>query len=232
MLRYRPCKVILQICIPWIRGASIDRKLCYTSLRSKTFSLEPFSRFPIPSNDSLPADVQTTFQETKKKAGFVPNVFKALSYRPDELKAFIQYYDVVMDEKGNLTKADKEMIIVATSAVNSCLYCIIAHGALHRIYSKDPYLADQIAANWKTADITDRQRAILEFADQLCHCKPLTDDNFEKLYEFGLTKDDAWDIGSVVALFALSNRMAFLTNMKPNEEFHLIGRVKREQNES
>ena len=199
-----------------------------TATRCKTYSSESFSRFPVPTRDSLPDDIKTTFEEVEEKAGFIPNVFKTLSYRPDELKAFIQYHDVVMAERGNLTKADKEMIVVATSAENNCLYCIVAHGAILRIYSKDPYLADQLAANWRSADITERQRAILEFAMEIAHCRSLTDDMFEKLYKHGFTADDAWDIGAVVSFFALSNRMAFLTNMKPNQEFYLMGRVKRE----
>lgn len=212
-----------------LSGKAKHNSLSIITARHKTYSLEPFSRFPIPEKNSLPDDVKKTFQEVEEKAGFVPNVFKALSYRPDELKAFMQYHDVVMEERGNLTKADKEMIVVATSAENNCLYCIVAHGAILRIYSKDPYLADQLSANWRTADITERQRAILEFAMDVCHCRPLTEETFDKLYKHGFTADDAWDIGSVASLFALSNRMAFLTNLKPNQEFYLMGRVKRDK---
>ncbi|XP_060608660.1 uncharacterized protein LOC132760653 [Ruditapes philippinarum] len=190
-----------------------------------------FSRFPVPALDSLPEDVQERFNIVTEKSGFTPNVFRGMSYRPEESRAFFNYYDVVMNDRpgGNLTKADKEMIVVATSAENKCLYCIVAHSALHRIFAKNPYLADQIAANWKTADLDDRQRAILEVAIDLCHCRPLTEEKCENLKKNGLTDDDLWDIGAVVALFALSNRMAFTMNLKPNEEFYLMGRVKKEK---
>ncbi|XP_052790133.1 uncharacterized protein LOC128224356 [Mya arenaria] len=194
-----------------------------------TLTSDKFSRFPVPPTDSLPEDVKARISEVTEKSGFTPNVFSTLSYRPAEFRAFFNYYDIVMEDRGSLTMADKEMIVVVTSAENKCLYCIIAHSALHRIYSKQPELADQLSANWRTADIDNRQRAILEFALDLCHCRPLTEEHFTKLEAHGLTQDDAWDIGSVVGLFALSNRMAFLTNMKPNKEFYLMGRVKKEK---
>ncbi|RUS89349.1 hypothetical protein EGW08_002869 [Elysia chlorotica] len=188
---------------------------------------KPISRFPIPEVDTLPPDMQELLNETEEKAGFVPNVFKTLSHRPEEMRAFVNYYDAVMigREDGNLTKADRELIVVAVSAHNKCRYCIVAHSALHRIFSKNRILADQVAANWETADIDDRQKAILEFAMQVAVCKPLSERHFEELYKHGLDEEDAWDIGSVVALFSLSNRMAFLTSMTPNEEFYMLGRV-------
>ncbi|KAL3870349.1 hypothetical protein ACJMK2_038421 [Sinanodonta woodiana] len=182
-------------------------------------------RFPPTPLNSLPDDLQSYLKPIEEKTGFLPNVFKAMSHHPDELRAFINYYDIVMSERGSLTKAEKEMIIVATSAENNCQYCIIAHGALHRIFSKNPHLADQLAINWRTADIDDRQRSILDFAIDLCHCQPLCEEKFKNLEKHGLSREDAWDIGAVVALFALSNRMAYLTNMKPNKEFYLMGRV-------
>ncbi|KAL4218938.1 hypothetical protein ACF0H5_021525 [Mactra antiquata] len=190
-----------------------------------------FSRFPVPTLDSLPQDVQERINDVTEKSRFTPKVFKAMSYRPDEFRAFFTYYDAVMNDRpgGNLTKADKEMIVVATSSENNCLYCIIAHSALHRIYSKNTQLADQLAANWRTADIDDRQKAILEFAMDICQCKPLSQERFSNLDKHGLDQDDAWDVGAVVALFALSNRMAYLTNLKPNEEFYLMGRIKKEK---
>ncbi|XP_048745476.1 uncharacterized protein LOC125658296 [Ostrea edulis] len=192
--------------------------------------LNDFSRFPVPDVQTLPDDIKTVMETTKEKSGFFPNVFSAMSYRPDEARAFIQYYDAVMAvDRGNLTKADKEMIILATSSENNCLYCIIAHGALHRIFSKNPHLADQIAANWKTADLDDRQRAILDVAMDLCRCQPLSEDKIENLRKHGLDKDDLWDIGAVTALFALSNRMAYLMNLKPNEEFYLMGRIPKQK---
>ncbi|GFO37939.1 alkylhydroperoxidase ahpd core:uncharacterized peroxidase-related protein [Plakobranchus ocellatus] len=188
---------------------------------------KPISRFPIPEVGTLPPDMQEVMKEAKEKAGFLPNVFKTLSHRPEEMRAFVHYYDVVMNgrEDGHLTKADRELIIVAVSAFNKCRYCIIAHSALHRIFSKNRILADQVAANWETADLDERRRAILKFAMQVAECKPLTESHFEELYQHGLEKEDAWDIGAVVALFSLSNRMAFLTSMTPNEEFYMLGRV-------
>ncbi|KAK3581435.1 hypothetical protein CHS0354_031755 [Potamilus streckersoni] len=201
-------------------------RLLYAGIHtsSKRQSDDVFRFSPTPLN-RLPDDLQLYLKPVEEKTGFMPNVFKAMSYRPDELRAFINYYDIVMAERGSLTKADKEMIIVATSAENKCQYCIIAHGALHRIFSKNPHLADQLAANWRTAELDDRQRSILDFAMDLCHCQPLSEEKFQNLEKHGLSLEDAWDIGGVVALFALSNRMAYLTNMKPNKEFYLIGRV-------
>lgn len=190
-----------------------------------------FSRYPVPLLDVLPDDLQTRIKDVTEKSGFTPNVFSAMSYRPEEFRAFFMYYDAVMNDRqgGNLTKADKEMIVVATSSENNCLYCVIAHSALHRIYSKNPHLADQLAANWKTADLDSRQYAILDAAMDICHCRPLSEEKLKTLEDQGLSKDDVWDIGAVVALFALSNRMAFTTNLKPNEDFYLMGRVKKEK---
>ena len=158
-------------------------------------------------------------------------MFQALAHRPEELRAFLHYYDVVMANESNLTKAEKEMIIVATSAANNCTYCVVAHGALHRIFSKQPLIADQLATNWECADISDREKAILKFAMKLARAEPVNDQDFEELEASGLNKDDAWDIGAVAALFALSNRMAHLINCRPNEEFYVMGREKREKEE-
>ncbi|XP_059179301.1 uncharacterized protein LOC131958343 [Physella acuta] len=189
------------------------------------------SRYPVPDVRTLPSDMQKLIDEAKEKAGFVPNVFQTLSHRPKEMQAFVNYYDAVMEDRtgGHLTKADKEMIVVAVSAYNKCRYCIIAHSALFRIYSKNRILADQIAANWQTADIDDRQRSILNFALQVTKCEPLSETHFDALRQHGLDEEDAWDIGSVVALFSLSNRMAYLTSMVPNEEFYMLGRVPKEK---
>ncbi|KAK3744070.1 hypothetical protein RRG08_018699 [Elysia crispata] len=187
---------------------------------------KPISRFSIPKIDTLPPDMQELMNESMEKAGFVPNVFKTLSHRPEEMRAFVNYYDVVMSgrENGNLTKADRELIIVAVSAHNNCRYCIVAHSALHRIFSKNRILADQVAANWETADLDDRQKAILDFAMQVAVCRPLSERHFEELYKHGLDEEDAWDIGSVVALFSLSNRMAFLTTKKMSRVAKVIPR--------
>ncbi|CAG5134767.1 unnamed protein product [Candidula unifasciata] len=205
---------------------------CLSSGQSKPE--RPISRFPIPDISEIPSDLREVIEEAQEKAGFTPNVFKTLSYRPNEMRAFVNYHNAVMEnrEGGNLTKADKEMIIVAVSAFNKCTYCIIAHSALCRIYSKNTILADQIAANWETADIDDRQRAILTFAMAVAKCQPLSDQHFEELYKHSLNQADAWDIGSVVALFSLSNRMAFLTSMRPNEELYMLGRIPRPPKDS
>ncbi|XP_025112923.1 uncharacterized protein LOC112575356 isoform X2 [Pomacea canaliculata] len=186
-----------------------------------------FSKYPVPERSSLPQDLQVVLAETEEKAGFLPNVFATLSHRPEELRLFLAFYNNLMAERpgSNLSKADKEMIIVATSAENRCLYCIIAHSALHRIYSKNKILADQLAANWRHAELDGRQRAILEFAIELCHCRSPTPAHHQALGKWGLTEEDSWDIGAIVALFALSNRYAFLAEMKPNAEFHLFGRI-------
>ncbi|XP_022080651.1 uncharacterized protein LOC110973825 isoform X2 [Acanthaster planci] len=190
----------------------------------------PISRYPVPNQEDLPQDMQDTINEVAERSGFVPNVFKALSHRPDEFRAFFRYYDVIMGkETGSLTKADKEMIVVATSSVNNCLYCIISHSALFRIYSKNRILADQIAANWECAELDSRQRVIVEFAIAVCKSETITEEHFKKLEAHGLDREDAWDIGAIASLFALSNRMAHLTDMRPNKEFYLMGRVPKEK---
>ncbi|XP_041370729.1 uncharacterized protein LOC121384408 [Gigantopelta aegis] len=179
------------------------------------------SRFPVPDMSTLPQDLQHRFGNSK----FIPNAFRALAYRPVELRAFLFYNDVLMQGKGNITKADKEMIAVTVSSENKCLYCVITHGALHRMQSKNPLLADQLSANWKCADLDTRQKAILEFAMEICHSRSPSEELYQKLYDQGLTQDDAWDIGTIAAFISFSNRLAHLTEMKPNEEFHYIGRA-------
>ncbi|XP_020611216.1 uncharacterized protein LOC110049735 [Orbicella faveolata] len=163
------------------------------------------------------------------KSGFLPNVFKVLAHRPDEFRAFFMYYDALMLREGNLTKAEKEMIVVATSSANNCMYCIVAHGALLRIYSKNPLLGDQVAANWQCADLTERERAILQLAMCVSRSETVDDEHLTALEKHGLNREDAWDIGAIAGLFALSNRMAHLTNMRPNDEFYLLGRAKKEK---
>lgn len=154
---------------------------------------------------------------------------KCLSHRPDELRAFLNYYDILMLKENNLSKAEKEMIVVATSAANNCMYCVVSHGALTRLYSKNPLLGDQVAINWKAADITQRERAILEFATKVGRSETIEDQDFKALEEVGLGKEDAWDIGAITAFFALSNRMAHVIDMRPNKEFFLMGRIPREK---
>ncbi|HZW73324.1 MAG TPA: peroxidase-related enzyme [Caldimonas sp.] len=190
----------------------------------------PISRFPVPAIESLPDDVRARIVEVQEKAGFVPNVFLTLAHRPDEFRAFFDYHDALMLKPSGLTKGDKEMIVVATSGANDCLYCVVAHGALLRIYEKDPLLADQVALNPNKADITPRQRAMLDFALKVClDSRAIDDADYAALRAHGFSDEDAWDIAAITALFALSNRMANVTAMRPNDEFYLMGRVPRQK---
>ena len=188
-------------------------------------------RYPAATLDSLPADIRDRILEEQRKAGFVPNVFLALSRRPAEFRAFFAYYEaLILRDTGpkGLTQGEKEMIIVATSAVNQCLYCVVAHGALLRIYEKKPLIADQVAVNYRKADITPRQEAMLTFALKVCtDSAAVGEADFAALREVGLGDEDAWDIAAITAFFGLSNRMANLTSMRPNDEFYLMGRVPR-----
>jgi uncharacterized peroxidase-related enzyme len=187
------------------------------------------SRYPVPALEDLPADIRERILEVQAKAGFVPNVFLALAHRPAEWRAFVAYHDALMlKEGGTLTKGDREMIVVATSAANDCLYCVVAHGAILRIYEKKPLLADQVAVNWRKADITPRQRAMLEFALKVCQrSNEVEDADFAALREHGFSDEDAWDIAAITAFFGMSNRMANAIGMRPNDEFFLMGRVPR-----
>ncbi len=183
------------------------------------------SRFPVPEFDELPEDIRARVQEVQDKSGFIPNVFIVLAHRPDEFRAFFAYYDSLMFKKDGLSKAEREMIVVATSARNQCTYCVISHGALLRIYSKQPLLADQIAINPDHAPVTDRQRAMLKFALKLAmDSAAVVEEDFELLRGHGFDDETIWDIGAITALFALSNRMANLTAMRPNDEFYNMGR--------
>ena len=185
------------------------------------------SRYPVPALENLPEDIRTRILEVQAKAGFVPNVFLALAHRPAEWRAFVAYHDALMlKEGGNLSKGDREMIVVATSAANDCLYCVVAHGAILRIYEKKPLVADQVAINWRKADITPRQRAMLTFAMKVCQRSHEVDEtDFDALREHGFDAEDAWDIAAITAFFGMSNRLANATGMKPNNEFYLMGRV-------
>jgi uncharacterized peroxidase-related enzyme len=187
----------------------------------------PISRFPVPDIAALPDDLRARILEVQAKAGFVPNVFLAFSHRPDEARAFFAWHDaLLLKDTGTLTKAEREMIIVATSAANDCLYCVVAHGALLRVYAKQPLLADQVATNYMKADITPRQRAMLDFALKVCKDSgALVEADFDALREHGFGDEDIWDIGAITALFGLSNRMANLLSLRPNDEFYLLGRV-------
>jgi uncharacterized peroxidase-related enzyme len=193
-----------------------------------TSTTHPISRYPTPALENLPDDIRTKILEVQEKAGFVPNVFLTFAHRPEEFRAFFAYHDALLLRESGLSKGEKEMIIVATSSANGCLYCVVAHGALLRIYEKAPLLADQIATNYLKADITPRQRAMLGFAMKVCNAShAIGDDDLAKLREHGFTDEDAWDIAGITALFGLSNRMANVTSMRPNDEFYLMGRLPR-----
>ena len=189
----------------------------------------PISRYPVPALVDLPDDIRTRILAVQEKAGFVPNVFLALAHRPAEFRAFFAYHDALMDkEAGSLTKADREMIVTATSARNHCLYCVVAHGALVRIYSKQPLLADQIAVDHRKADIGPRQKAMLDFAMKVCvSADNVGDDDYAMLHAQGFDDEDIWDIAAITAFFGLSNRIANVTGMRPNDDFYLMGRVPR-----
>lgn len=188
----------------------------------------PISRWPVPSLDDVPADVRERIEAVQEKSGFVPNVFLALAHRPDEFRAFFAYHDTLMEREGGLTKADREMIVVATSAANDCLYCVVAHGAILRIRAKDPYVADQVAVDYPKADISDRQRAMLDVAVKLA-LRPadVGEADLDSLRAYGFDDDAIWDIGAITALFALSNRVAHFAAMRPNDEFFSMGRESR-----
>ena len=186
----------------------------------------PISRYPVPKLEDLPEDIRARMLEVQEKAGFIPNVFLTLAHRPAEWRAFFAYHDALMLRDSGLSKAEREMIVVATSGANDCLYCVVAHGALLRVYAKDPYVADQVAVNYREAGITPRQKAMLAFALKVA-TRPaeLVDADFETLRAHGFSDEDIWDIGAITAFFALSNRMANFTAMRPNDEFHLLGRI-------
>ncbi|MGE5088731.1 MAG: peroxidase-related enzyme [Candidatus Levyibacteriota bacterium] len=190
----------------------------------------PISRYPVPTLDELPQDIQARILEVQQKAGFVPNVFVTLAHRPDEFRAFFAYHDALMLREGGLSKAEREMIVVATSGANDCLYCIVAHGAILRIYAKNPLVADQVAVNYRKADITPRQKAMLAFALKVAlHSVEIGDEDFAALHQHGFSDEDIWDIGAIAAFFALSNRMANLIAMRPNDEFYTLGRLPKQK---
>jgi uncharacterized peroxidase-related enzyme len=183
------------------------------------------SRYPVPKLEELPKDIQGRILAVQEKAGFVPNVFLTLAHRPDEFRAFFAYHDALMEKEGGLTKAEREMIVVATSSANQCQYCVVAHGAILRIRAKNPLVADQVASNYRKADITPRQMAMLGFAMKVSQRSgEIGDADFDGLRAHGFSAEEIWDIGAISAFFALSNRMANLINMRPNDEFYLMGR--------
>ena len=191
----------------------------------------PISRFPVTPREELPADLAERFADVEERSGFLPNIFAALAWRPDEARAFFAMHDALMDkETPGLSKADRELIVVATSAVNDCLYCVVAHGAVARIRAKDPYIADQVAVDWRKAPLSPRMHAVLEVSTRLA-AEPaaVTEADLELLAGHGLTEDDVWDVGMITSFFALSNRLAHFAALQPNPEFFLMGRVPRGQ---
>jgi uncharacterized peroxidase-related enzyme len=183
-------------------------------------------RFPTPALDKLPADIRDRILAVQEKSGFVPNVFLTLAYRPDEFRAFFAYHDALMDKDSGLTKAEREMIVVATSSANQCHYCVVAHGAILRIRAKNPQIADQIAINYRKADITPRQGAMLDFAMKVSRAaEEISEQDLADISRHGFSDDDIWDIAAISAFFALSNRMANVTGMRPNDEFYMMGRL-------
>lgn len=183
------------------------------------------SRFPVPRLEDMPEDIRTRIEAVQEKSGFIPNVFLTLAHRPDEFRAFFAYHDALMERPGNLTKAEREMIVVATSNANQCQYCVIAHGAILRIRAKDPLVADQVAVNYRKADITPRQKAMLDFAMMVSTSSyAVGKADFEGLASHGFTEDDIWDITAIAAFFGMSNRLANVSSMRPNAEFYTLGR--------
>jgi uncharacterized peroxidase-related enzyme len=193
--------------------------------------MSSISRYPVPELKDLPEDLRTRILEVQDKAGFVPNVFLVLAHRPAEWRAFMAYHDaLLLKETGSLSKGEREMIIVTTSAANQCLYCVVAHGAILRVYEKKPLIADQLATNYRKADITPRQRAMLDFAMKVCTDSAAVEEaDFAALRAHGFDDEDIWDIGAITAFFGLSNRMANLSGMRPNDQFYLMGRLPREK---
>ena len=183
------------------------------------------SRFPVPKLKDLPDDVRARIEAVQEKSGFIPNVFLVLAHRPDEFRAFMAYHDALMDKPGGLTKAEREMIVVATSAANECQYCVIAHGAILRIRAKNPLIADQLAVNYRKADITPRQRAMLDFAMKVAlNAQEVDDADIAAVKAHGFNQEDVWDMAAIAAFFAMSNRLANVTGMRPNDEFYKLGR--------
>jgi len=193
--------------------------------RRKYVTDQPVSRFPVPDIEDIPDDLKKTILAIQEKTGFVPNVFLALAHRPDELRAFMAYHDALIERDSGLSKAEKEMIIVATSGANNCQYCVVAHGAILRIRAKNPLIADQVAVNYRKADISERESAMLDFAMKVAtRSAEVSDEDIETAMAAGFSMEDVWDIGAIAAFFALSNRMANLLSMRPNAEFYGMAR--------
>jgi uncharacterized peroxidase-related enzyme len=210
------------------QGHKIPRHDSY--INEDIMSTPPISRYPVPKLEDLPEDLRARILEVQEKSGFIPNVFLALAHRPAEWRAFFAFHDALMEKESGLSKAEREMIVVATSNANGCQYCVVAHGAILRIRAKNPLVADQVAVNYRKADVTPRQKAMLDFAMKVALDSAAIDDaDFVTLREHGFNDEDIWDIGAVAAFFGLSNRMANMTGMRPNDEFYLLGRVAKQK---
>lgn len=194
----------------------------------ETHAQPAISRYPVPTLADMPEDIRSRIEAVQEKSGFIPNVFLALAHRPDEFRAFFAYHDALMEKPSGLSQADREMIVVATSAANQCHYCVIAHGAILRIRAKNTLVADQVAVNWRKADIPARQKAMLAFAMKVSqNAQEIDDADFQALHEHGFSDEDAWDIAGISAFFGLSNRMANFMSMRCNDEFYMLGRIPR-----
>ena len=192
-------------------------------------TLQPISRYPVPEPGEWPDDIRARILEVQEKAGFVPNVFLTLAHRPDEFRAFFAYHDALMLKEGGLSKGEREMIVVATSGLNRCQYCVVAHGAILRIRAKDPLIADQVAINWRKAPLSERHWAMLQFAELVAmDADNITESDHLDMAEAGFTPDEIWDIGAIAAFFGMSNRLVNMAEIPPNEEFYLLGRLPRE----
>ncbi|HRO14226.1 MAG TPA: peroxidase-related enzyme [Paracoccus sp. (in: a-proteobacteria)] len=193
-----------------------------------TVTDQPISRFAVPDLSALPADMQDMIRTVQEKSGFVPNIFLALAHRPAEFRAFFAYHDALMEKDEGLSKAERELIVVATSGLNRCQYCVVAHGAILRIRAKNPLIADQAAVNWRKADLTDRQRAMLDYAEKVTlRADEIGDADHRALAQAGFTPDEIWDIAAIAAFFGMSNRLVNASDIPPNEEFYLLGRLPR-----
>ncbi|WCR11675.1 peroxidase-related enzyme [Paracoccus stylophorae] len=190
-----------------------------------TDTQHPISRFAVPDLDRLPDDIRQAIRKVAEKSGFVPNVFLALAHRPAEFRAFFAYHDALMDKDDGLTKAERELIVVATSGLNQCQYCVVAHGAILRIRAKNPHIADQVAVNWRKADLNDRERAMLAYAEKVAlNAQQIDDADHEALAQAGFSADEIWDIGAIAAFFGMSNRLVNAGDIRPNDEFYMLGR--------
>ncbi len=191
----------------------------------------PISRYPIPDINTLPEDIRTRILQVQEKAGFIPNVFLAFTHRPAEFRAFFDYHDALMEKDSGLSLAEREMIVVATSGANDCQYCVVAHGAVLRIRARNPLIADQVAINYRKADISPRERAMLEFALKVClRAQEITEEDYQALYPHGFSDEDIWDIAAITSFFGLSNRMVNFMSMRANDEFYLMGRLPKGAN--